>query len=70
MQREVFFVGAILLCCGLLVRSDEVHSDNDNYYLNANSIKSFNDFIAEQEEPIGGRREGDYYDAYPGQGKF
>jgi len=67
MHREVLFVGTILLFCGMLAKADEVHSDNDNYYLNADSLKSFNDIYAQQEEPIGGRREGDYYDAYPGQ---
>jgi len=58
MNQKLLFVGAILLFCGA-VRSDEVNNDNDNYYLNGYSI--------EQEEPIGTRREGEYYDAYPGQ---
>jgi len=57
MNHKILFVGAILLFCGA-VKSDEVNQDNDNYYLNGFSI--------EQEEPIGTRREGDYYDAYPG----
>ena len=59
MQQKVLYIGALLLICGL-VKSDEVNHDNDNYYLNGLSI--------EQEQPIGSRREGDYYDAYPGQG--
>jgi len=58
MQQKVLYIGALLLICGL-VKSDEVNHDNDNYYLNGLSI--------EQEQPIGSRREGDYYDAYPGQ---
>ena len=58
MNQKILFIGAILLFCGA-VKSDEVNQDNDNYYLNGFSI--------EQEEPIGTRREGDYYDAYPGQ---
>ena len=58
MNQKLLLVGAILLFCGA-VKSDEVNQDNDNYYLNGFSI--------EQEEPIGTRREGDYYDAYPGQ---
>lgn len=68
MHREVLFVGAILLFCGMLVKADEAHSDNDNYYLNADSVKSFNDIYAQQEEHIGKGRQGDYYDHYPGQG--
>ena len=58
MQQKVLYIGALLLICGL-VKSDELSHDNDNYYLNGLSI--------EQEQPIGSRREGDYYDAYPGQ---
>merc|ERR1712227_122528 len=58
MQQKVLYIGALLLICGL-VKSDELSHDNDNYYLNGLSI--------EQERPIGSRREGDYYDAYPGQ---
>merc|ERR1711997_524246 len=57
MNQKILFIGAILLFCGA-VKSGEVNQDNDNYYLNGFSI--------EQEEPIGTRREGDYYDAYPG----
>merc|ERR1711997_690159 len=57
MNQKILFIGAILLFCGA-VKSDELNQDNDNYYLNGFSI--------EQEEPIGTRREGDYYDAYPG----
>ena len=66
MYREVLFVGTILLFCGMLVKADETHSDNANYYPNADSLKSFNDIYAQQEEPIG-KRQGDYYDHYPGQ---
>merc|ERR1712223_82887 len=58
MQQKVLYIGALLLICGL-VKSDELSHDNDNYYLNGLSI--------EQEQPIGSMREGDYYDAYPGQ---